>query len=215
MTHSENNHKRRASAFLTGTASRIGRMMMVAALAGLVPVTSDATQPRPMNHMVARKAIAAPSGAKALCTQYSWACARNGGTQLADRAVMKIAHKVNLSVNKKVRPISDRAQYGVDERWDLPTRRGGDCEDFALLKKKQLVEAGLRPETLLIATVLDRNRGAHAVLVLRTSAGDYVLDNLGNRIKPWRDTGYSFIRMQDPNRPDRWVAVLAGGVFNA
>ncbi|MCV2873284.1 transglutaminase-like cysteine peptidase [Defluviimonas sp. WL0050] len=215
MTHSETDRERRGSAFLTGAKSRIGRMMVVAALAGIVPVSSDATQPRPVNHMVARKAIAAPSGAKALCVQHSWACARGGGAHLSERAAMKLAHKVNVSVNKKVRPISDRAQYGVDERWDLPTRRGGDCEDFALLKKKQLVEAGISPETLLIATVLDRNRGAHAVLVLRTSGGDYVLDNLGNRIKPWRDTGYSFIRMQDPNRPDRWVAVLAGGVFDA
>lgn len=215
MTHAEQNRTRDHASRFSGAGARIGKLMIIAALAGFLPVTSEATQSRPANHIAARKAIAAPSGASALCTRHSWACARGGGAHLSERTVFEMAKKVNVSVNRSVRPISDRQQYGVDELWDLPSNRGGDCEDFALLKKKQLVEAGIKPEDLLIATVLDRNRGAHAVLVLRTSAGDYVLDNLVNSVKPWRDTGYSFIRMQDPNRPTNWVAVLAGGVFDA
>jgi predicted transglutaminase-like cysteine proteinase len=72
---------------------------------------------------------------------------------------------------------------------------------------------GVAAERLLIATVLDRRQNPHAVLVLRTDRGDYVLDNLANRMMHWSDTGYTFLRMQNPKAPGQWVAVFAGGVF--
>ncbi len=180
---------------------------LAAALTPVAALSSDST------HLVARKPIAAPPGAGTLCARYGWACARSNRPSVAPAAALKVAQKVNSSVNARVRPLSDRRQYGTEEVWDLPTRRGGDCEDFVLLKKKQLVEAGLPPQDLLIATVLDRNRGAHAVLVLRTERGDFVLDNLRNRVTTWQETGYSFLRMQNPRRPEAWDAILAGGIF--
>lgn len=193
----------------------LARLSLIVALGFVAPGASEAEQPRSESHILARKSIVAPPGADGLCRQHAWACTKTNGGALPDRSVLKAAGRINSAVNRRVRPVSDRQQYGRDEVWALPTRRGGDCEDFALLKKKELIAAGMRPQDLLIATVLDRNRGSHAVLVLRTSAGDYVLDNLRNRIMPWRETGYSFIRMQNPQRPDRWIAVLAGGVFGA
>ena len=191
------------------------KLSLVVALGLTAPGLSEAASSKSTSHIVARKAIAAPEGASGLCRQHAWACKKAGGGAMPDRSVLKLAGQINVTVNRRVRAVSDRQQYGVEEVWALPTRRGGDCEDFALLKKKELIAAGMRPQDLLIATVLDRKRGSHAVLVLRTSSGDYVLDNLSNRIKPWRETGYSFIRMQNPQNPDRWVAVLAGGVFGA
>ncbi|MGB3313792.1 MAG: transglutaminase-like cysteine peptidase [Albidovulum sp.] len=196
-------------------AARLAKLSLVVALGFAAPGAPEAAQPQSTSHIVARKAITAPQGATALCRDHAWACRTTGGGSLPDRSVLKVAGQVNSMVNRRVRSVSDRQQYGLEEVWALPTRRGGDCEDFALLKKKELIAAGMRPQDLLIATVLDRNRGSHAVLVLRTSSGDYVLDNLRNRIMPWRETGYSFIRMQNPQRPNRWVAVLAGGVFGA
>jgi predicted transglutaminase-like cysteine proteinase len=203
--------------FTTTCARRIGtgfaKLSLVAALCCLVPGAPEAAQSKSASHIVARKTIVAPPGADGLCRQHAWACTRTSGGTLPDRSVLKLAGKINSTVNRRVRPLSDRQQYGVDEVWALPTSRGGDCEDYALLKKKELIAVGMRPQDLLIATVLDRNRGSHAVLVLRTTSGDYVLDNLRNTIVPWRETGYSFIRMQNPKQPHRWVAVLAGGVF--
>ena len=157
---------------------------------------------------------APPAGAQALCRAYSWACAASGqGAAPLTAGQVDLARAVSLRVNREVREISDRAQYGTDERWALPTRRGGDCEDFALEKKRRLVAAGLPPERLLLASVLDRRRDPHAVLVLRTGAGDLVLDNLDDRVVGWRATGYTFLRMQDPADPSGWVAVLDGGIF--
>ncbi len=189
------------------------RNFAIAAALALIPAGASAGQLP--DHLKARQAIAAPAGSAGLCSSYGWACARSGRLNMTDAQAMRLARGVNSAINRQVRPVSDRAQYGVEERWTLPTQRGGDCEDVVLLKKKALVSQGVAPDRLLIATVLDRNRGSHAVLVLRTAAGDYVLDSLVGTIKPWRATGYSFLKMQDPASPSRWNAIFAGGIFSA
>lgn len=164
-------------------------------------------------HLRPRQPIAAPAGFRGVCARYEWACAKSGrGIGAADND-LQLAKAINTSVNRKTRAVSDRQQYGDDEVWALPTSFGGDCEDIVLLKKRELIQRGVAPERLLIATVLDRRKSAHAVLVFRTGDEDLVLDNLKNSILPWRKTGYSFLRMQNPSAPNRWDAVLAGGVF--
>jgi predicted transglutaminase-like cysteine proteinase len=170
---------------------------------------------RSSGQMPIRQSTSAPSGASGLCSKYPWACAKTGHVIAIDAQAMQIADQINSFANRTVRPISDQSQYASAERWALPTARGGDCEDYALLKKQQLIKAGFAPEQLLVATVLDRSRNSHAVLVLRTGRQDLVLDNMASRIKPWRETGYSFMRLQDPRDPSRWVAVFAGGIFGA
>ncbi|MCA0906648.1 transglutaminase-like cysteine peptidase [Ruegeria marisrubri] len=148
-----------------------------------------------------------PSGAANLCAEYKWACAEKRSVSMSSQQELKVVEQVNRRVNRSTREVTDQSQYKMTERWALPTDRGGDCEDFALLKKRDLIHAGVDPSKLLIATVLDTRRVPHAVLVYRSSNGDLVLDNLTNRIKPWTATRYLFLRMQDPNRPGRWVGV--------
>lgn len=162
-----------------------------------------------------RKAIAAPDGFGDVCSRYDWACAAGRKDRVDGSDLLALARGINRAINTRYRQITDRSQYGAEEVWSLPTAsRGGDCEDFVLAKKQSLIAAGVAPGRLLIATVLDRRRALHAVLVLRTDAGDYVLDNLNNSVKSWQETGYSFLRMQNPEAPHRWNAVFAGGVFN-
>lgn len=152
-----------------------------------------------------------PQAARDICNRYDWACSRSGSKAALTTQDLDVIKKVNLQVNRKVRPITDKQQYRRAEHWALPTRRGGDCEDVALLKKKELIKKGIAPERLLIATVLDRSRNGHAVLVVRTDQGDVVLDNLTNRIKTWQDTRYTFLMMQNPKAPSSWVGVLQKG----
>ncbi|MFA3915667.1 transglutaminase-like cysteine peptidase [Ruegeria hyattellae] len=149
----------------------------------------------------------APSGASNLCRTYAWACAATLGQRFGAAREYELVQRVNQQVNAATRDVADRRQYNLEEKWALPTRLGGDCEDFALLKKRDLIRIGLDPRKLLLATVLDRKRNAHAVLVYRSAQGDMVLDNLTNRIRPWQATGYIFLRMQDPRRPHNWVGV--------
>ena len=176
----------------------------------LMPTVSDAS--RDSRFLQAKMAIAAPSAAEHICHKYDWACSSSTGTvaQLTQDDV-DLIRKVNRQVNRQIREVSDKSQYRKIDYWTLPASRRGDCEDFALLKKQQLVELGIAPERLLMATVLDPKRQGHAALILRTNSGDYVLDNLTNRIKPWSTTGYTFLRMQNPDAPQKWVGLLVRG----
>jgi len=149
-----------------------------------------------------------PAGARGLCRSLDWACAGGRGGA-AGAEVLKLATAVNRAANGAVRSVSDMALYAVEERWALPTERGGDCEDYALFKKLSLIRAGVAPGRLLLATVLDRQNKGHAVLILRTDRGDFVLDNATDRVLPWDKTGYLFVRMQNPARPAGWVSVFA------
>lgn len=160
-----------------------------------------------------RKSVSAPAGFVGLCAKYDWLCSSGNTTAISHSDEMSLIRQINLRVNQRTVEISDQRQYGTKEYWALPTTRGGDCEDLALLKKKLLVQSGISPSRLLVATALDHRRRMHAVLVFRTAAGDYVLDNLNGRVRLWQSTGYSFIEMQDPQAPEKWTAVFVGGVF--
>lgn len=164
--------------------------------------------------LVPQSSISAPAGFSGLCSKYSWVCASTGQARISDGALLRLAKDINDKVNRQTPTIEDRVQYGRDEHWALPTARGGDCEDFVLLKKKTLIEHGVPSSNLLIATVLDRRLQSHAVLVLRTSKGDLVLDNLNKKIRPWKKTGYTFLKLQNPASLGTWHAVLAGGVID-
>jgi len=163
--------------------------------------------------LLAKLSTTSPPGASNLCDKYRWACTSTGYRGVSGRAALHLAKSVNSQINRQTDQIEDQAQYGRQEYWALPTSRGGDCEDIVLLKKKKLLEKGVASETLLIATVLDLNRNSHAVLVLRTKQGDFVLDSLQDKIIPWRSTGYTFLKMQNPKSLRRWDAVLAGGLI--
>lgn len=158
--------------------------------------------------------VSAPQGAGQLCDLYAFACANGSEGVAIDKAALDLAADINRKANRVIRPVSDLQQYRVEERWTMPSKRGGDCEDYALFKKQALIEAGFAPRQLLIATVLDRKGGSHAVLVLRTGKQDLVLDNLNNSLKPWNKTGYTFLRLQNPENPSQWMSVFAGGMFD-
>lgn len=178
-----------------------------------VPPATGNAAPGPAAFITARFATAAPNGFAGMCTRYSWMCEVSRGRPLPSAADLVLAKRVNLYVNLTTPQITDSAQYGVGDYWALPTARGGDCEDIAMLKKERLVQAGLPAQDLMIASVLDKSRDNHAVLVVRTEIGDFVLDNLTNSVLPWERTGYTFLTMQNPQAPRHWEAVLRGGMI--
>lgn len=188
---------------------------VAATLIVLLASTGAAAAPRPVApHLVPIRAVAAPKSAHGLCERLSWACARSSARNtVASDGTLGLAQRINRAVNDEVRQISDFRQYGREDVWALPTARGGDCEDFVLEKKRRLIEAGLPAGALLIATVLDRHRKGHAVLVFRTRSQDFVLDNLTDRVLPWHRTGYSYLRMQNPRAQWNWDVIAAGGIF--
>ena len=98
-------------------------------------------------------------------------------------------------------------QWGLIDRWDLPVDGKGDCEDYALLKRQKLVAAGFPRAALLLTVVKQANGEGHSVLTIKTTHGDYVLDNLTNQVKPWSMTPYRFVKRQSQENQNVWVAI--------
>jgi predicted transglutaminase-like cysteine proteinase len=113
---------------------------------------------------------------------------------------------VNESINSAIAPVSDEELYGVPEFWTYPIN-AGDCEDYLLLKKRNLENLGFAASSLLITVVLDEKNEGHAVLTVVTDRGDYVLDNRRNDVVLWTDTGYRFLKRQSQFNPREWVAL--------
>jgi predicted transglutaminase-like cysteine proteinase len=124
----------------------------------------------------------------------------------ASPQIWKTLFKLNTQVNAAIAPVSDDVLYGVPEFWTYPVS-SGDCEDYLLLKKRELEKLGFDSGALLITVVLDEKNEGHAVLTVATENGDYVLDNRRNDILLWNDTGYTFLKRQSQQDPRAWVAL--------
>lgn len=123
----------------------------------------------------------------------------------ADARLRRQIARVNRNVNAAVAPMSDMDNYGVEELWAYPDNGRGDCEDYVLLKRRLLIEAGLPRQALLITVVREQNGDGHAVLTVVTDRGDLILDNKRDRIVAWNETGYDFIKRQSAEDPNVWV----------
>ena len=117
---------------------------------------------------------------------------------------------VTAAVNAAVKPMSDADIYGKDEVWAYPDNGLGDCEDYVLEKRRQLSRLGISLANLLITVVRKPDGEGHAVLTVRTSEGDYVLDNLTDKVRPWSQTGYRFLKRQSVENTGRWVSIREG-----
>ena len=113
---------------------------------------------------------------------------------------------VNATVNQTIEPATDMAVYGRTEVWAYPTTRG-DCEDVALLKRRDLIEKGWPVGALLMTVVRQPNGEGHAVLTVLTDRGDLILDNLRAPILVWSETGYQFVKRQSEFDTGEWVAI--------
>ena len=122
---------------------------------------------------------------------------------------MKEIERVNQWVNSNISPMSDMEHWGVIDQWDYPTDGKGDCEDYALLKRKLLIEEGLPRQALLMTVVKDQNNEGHAVLTVKTNKGDFVLDNMRDEVRAWTQTGYRFVKRQPQTNENMWVSIGA------
>ena len=153
-------------------------------------------------------ATSVPIGASEFCKTHGVDCRPNAGPQieaLTDRNWQQLV-AVNDAVNAAVSPITDQDLYNVTELWTYPAGRG-DCEDFALEKRRQLIANGWSPGALMMTVVRQANGEGHAVLMVRTDRGDLVLDNQDGRVLVWNDTPYEFVKRQSQTDPRKWVGI--------
>jgi predicted transglutaminase-like cysteine proteinase len=153
-----------------------------------------------------------PIGHYEFCRQYSDECSstgRDNGPLTLTQENWKTILNVNYSANTEVQPMTDMEIYGVEEQWTYPDAVG-DCEDYVLLKRKRLIEAGISPANLLITVVLQPNGEGHAVLTVRTDRGDFVLDNMRNKVLLWSETEYRYLKRQSSSNAGKWVKLQDG-----
>ena len=149
-----------------------------------------------------------PFGWVDFCRRYESECddepAAAVDINLSAKALSEIT-RINHWVNAHVEPVSDMDHWGLVDRWDYPLDGKGDCEDYALLKRKLLIEIGFPRQALLMTVVRDENQEGHAILTLKTNKGEFVLDNLNDDIKPWTAANYRFVKRQSQRDPNVWV----------
>lgn len=154
----------------------------------------------------------APYGFVRFCEANSGECNQDGREEARlDATPDRLAEldAINRSVNRAIKPLTDMEIYGVTEYWTLPTT-AGDCEDYALLKRRLLMQRGWPASSLLMTVVRDERGEGHAVLTARTAQGDYILDNKTDRVSIWFKTPYQFVMRQSYLNPKVWVALEPG-----
>jgi len=182
------------AAFVTGLAMAVTLFTPGSATANTNARASVRTE------MQAPRTVVTPLAMQYFCAKHRSECASSRRTQVTMSAELLTSLKqVTVQVNRAIRPKRDAA-----DSWDL-NPSSGDCEDYVLSKRSALIRSGVTPGALRIAYTHTGWGEPHAVLVVKTSEGDLVLDNLNNAVKSLRSTGYSIRSMSGAN-PLRWTA---------
>jgi predicted transglutaminase-like cysteine proteinase len=141
------------------------------------------------------------------CMNYSAECHADAGPRAlppTDRA-MATLREVNIAVNRAIAPML-KPTDPIKAHWTV-SPSAGDCNDYAVTKRHQLLALGWPSSALRLAVVLTAENQGHLVLVVRLPDGDVVLDNLSPKIRHWNTVGYEWISMQSGENPRFWVAI--------
>lgn len=197
-------------AYATAAAAALLALIMTAGTvdaAGFPGEPPPASKPR--SAAVYDKALP-PIGFVSFCARNPSECQPDRGTRVARHRMTperwRLVHQVNTHVNAIISPVSDEELYGEAEYWAYPSD-AGDCEDYVLMKQRYLEQLGFARSALLITVVLDERDEGHAVLMIRTDQGDYVLDNRRNDIRRWSELEYSYLKRQSARNPREWVSL--------
>jgi predicted transglutaminase-like cysteine proteinase len=114
----------------------------------------------------------------------------------------RVNHDVNSAINPTVK------DYGSDLRngWTIAPA-SGDCNDYAVTKRHDLIQSGLPARALRLAVVKTASEIGHLVLVAATTSGDIVMDNLTDAIRPWQSTSYRWLKIQSSTDARFWYEI--------
>ncbi|PZU85209.1 MAG: hypothetical protein DI528_12795 [Shinella sp.] len=110
---------------------------------------------------------------------------------------------INKSVNHGIAPRNDRRGRDV---WTLSPRYG-DCDDYAVTKRRKLIEAGLPARSVRLAIGRTPEGQGHAVVIVRTSTADLVLDNRSDAVKRVNEVDLVWIKIESADNPKWWYAL--------
>ena len=123
-----------------------------------------------------------------------------------DAGISDLLKRVNHEVNTVINPtVKD---YGSDlhNGWTIAPA-SGDCNDYAVTKRHDLIESGLPARALRLSVVKTASGTGHLVLVVATTSGDVVMDNLTDAIRPWKSTNYQWLKIQSSTDARFWYEI--------
>jgi predicted transglutaminase-like cysteine proteinase len=199
-----------ANVFSTVLSARSGRILMAALVACALDAFPASAGSEWLTHGLVSGITRPPVGWLEFCARHPNECA--GGTMPVHDVVLTAKRwndlvRVNKLVNKTIKPLSDLKHWDVVERWSYPDDGYGDCEDYVLLKRRMLMQAGWPRQALLITVVRDKRGDGHAVLTVKTDKGEFILDNQNGEVLVGADSGYRFVKRQSQSDPNIWVAL--------
>jgi predicted transglutaminase-like cysteine proteinase len=152
-----------------------------------------------------------PFGHTFFCLRYPRDCAKADSTLALPASIegrWRGINRVNSSVNTAIAPRSDPIRW----HWRIAPS-AGDCNDYAVTKRHELLRAGWSSSSLLLAEVTLVSTGEHhLVLIVTTPEADWVLDNLKTVIVRLAATRYEYawVRIESADNPRFWTNSFAG-----
>lgn len=141
-----------------------------------------------------------PGQYAAFCAKEPEACALSGEPEIEFAAAESLLERINRKVNAEIAFTPDLPGERGEECWEFPAKGEGDCEDFALEKRRRLVAEGVPSAALTMAIVHHEVRFfPHAVLLAETTRGTWVLDNLVDELVCWDAVPYRYERRERPD----------------
>jgi predicted transglutaminase-like cysteine proteinase len=122
----------------------------------------------------------------------------------------ELLKRVNHSVNAAIAPAPKGYGPDLEDGWTIAPA-AGDCNDYAVTKRHELLQSGLPAKALRLSVVKTVSGIGHLVLVVATTKGDIVMDNLTEAIRPWQSTDYNWLKIQSAADARFWYQVKARG----
>lgn len=189
----------------------VGAVLLAAGfLGGCAATQAPGSMPVASVMPESRMPAAAPAGFLSFCIRFAGQCdpaPRPATAVPLNEQTWRTIARVNSNVNDSIWPQDDIDHYGRAEYWTIPDDGYGDCDDYAVTKRKDLLAAGFPSSALRLAVVITPSAARHAVLTVSTDKGDLVLDNMTSAIVPWNATGFTWIERQDAANPRNWVSL--------
>jgi predicted transglutaminase-like cysteine proteinase len=207
--------------------SKVARLSKPLILVFLVGILAAADLPAfPMPAAAAELTLPAPFadsllppiGHSRFCLRYPDDCEVRGIDFRRRNIVLTLARQIELnSVNRQVnREIVPKltAGNGATEEW-LISPPAGDCKDYAITKRHELLARGWPSRALLLSEVVIPSGEHHVVLIVRVKDVDLVLDNLETDIWSVAMTHgqYQWVRIETPQNPKFWTRVHLPGAM--
>lgn len=156
-------------------------------------------------HLVAGRVTVPPRAAVVFCETYSDQCIAQGDQEPVVLTAERWAEltEINRDVNARIRPHDDAPGTDV---WTLDAD-AGDCDDYAVEKRKELIDRGWPSAALLLSVAFIPDGQAHLVVTVRTDHGDLVLDNMRQAVISVDRTGYRWLAQQSTTHPALWTMI--------